>query len=308
MKNIKKLLVLVLIIVLSISFTGCYHWSEVSSNQIGLQMDDGVTISKVVNSGRYTDWGWFANIEKIDTSAKTVIWEDPDMWTSDKQPVKFKISVTYSRSRDEKAAKILWEKYNSEATDDKTLQQLVTTRIPRVAKQVTTSMTLDQMLGITSENSAANTNEEKGRELLQDNMSKLLKEELSECGIDLLDVGVNDIGVDEDYAKQLKEKAVSKVASEVSKEKTAQLNEQLNQEKAQTLIDQEVANRKNNVLGKENEIYLTNPRAYELERLRLLKDVIGDSDKIYFVPSDADLNLVLSGSGNVSVPIDNKEK
>jgi hypothetical protein len=132
-------------------------------------------------------------------------------------------------------------------------------------------------------------------------MSDLLKTEFDECGIELLDVGVNDIGVDKDYADKLKEKASSKVATEVSEQKTKQLQDQINQEKAQTVIDQEKARRKNLTLAEENRVYELNPQAYELERLRLLKDVIGDNDKIYFIPEGADINMILSGNGTATL-------
>lgn len=287
--------------VMAVISSGCYLWHQVESNQVGLQMDDGVTISNVVGSGRYTRLAPFAKMKEIDVSAKTVIWEDPDLWTSDKQPVEFRISLTYSRKRDTESVRKMWEQYNAEAREDKALEQLVLTRIPRVAKQITTSMTLDQMLGIEDGSSkAGESNAEKGRTILQDNMSKLLKEELQECGIELLDVGVNDIGVDEEYAKKLKEKAASKVASEVSQQRTIQLQEQIKQEQAQTAIDLEIANRKNQVQAKENEVYTLNPQAFELERLRLLKDVIGENDKIYFIPEGSNLNVILSG-GNTSI-------
>lgn len=119
----------------------------------------------------------------------------------------------------------------------------------------------------------------------------------------MLDVGVNDIGVDSEYANKLKEKAVSKVASELAEQKTKQLTEQIKQEQAQTNVDLEIARRKKLVSEEENKIYQLNPEAFELERLRLLKDVVGDNDKIYFVPQGTDINLILSGSAGNSIPV-----
>lgn len=302
--------VLVMSVFVCSMFTGCYINSGVNANEVGLQMGNGATIDSVVGSGRYTHMGWFSELQKLDVSAKTLIWEDADMWTADKQPVKFKVSVTYARNKDKKSVMHMWEMYNSEARDDKSLSTLVSTRIPRVAKQVTTGMTLNEMLGIdeagvTETAKIAEGNE--GRELLQQKLTELLTPELSEFDVTLLDIGVNDIGVDEEYANKLKEKAVSKVASELAEQKTKQLTEQVKQEQAQTNVDLEIAKRKNLVQAEENKIYVTNPQAFELERLRLLKDVVGDNDKIYFVPQGADLNMILSGNtSSTIIPAENK--
>jgi regulator of protease activity HflC (stomatin/prohibitin superfamily) len=197
MKKVFKVFIMVLALVaLIVTTTGCYVNSGVSSNELGLQMGNGAKVDSVVGSGRYTNMGWFATIEKMDVSAKTAIWEDADLWTADKQPVNFKVSVTYARNRDAKSAQHMWEMYNSEARMDKALESLVLTRIPRVAKQVTTSMTLNEMIGISANNSTTG-----GREVLQQKLTELLTPELKEFDVTLLDIGVNDIGVDESYAQ-----------------------------------------------------------------------------------------------------------
>jgi len=290
--RIVKLIVLCLIATFLIS--GCYILSGVQSHEIGLLMDNGVKVNNVVGPGRYTHLGFFAAKFNMDCSAKTLTWEDPDLWTKDKQPVRFRITVTYARKRDAQSAKQMWENYNLEAKNDQALSQLVSTRIPRVAKQVTTMFTLDEMLGIAEGLG--------GREVLQERMMNLLAKELNEFSVQLLDVGVNDIGADENYVAQLKEKAVSKVAVEVAAQKTKQLEEQVKQEKAQTQVSLEIAKRKNLVAAEENRIYTLNPQAYQLERLRLMKDMISDKDKIFFVPQGCDITFFLDSEGKV-VPV-----
>lgn len=304
-RNSKIISLFFILLMFCMMLSGCYLHSRIESNEVGLKMDDGVTINEVVGSGRYTNWGWFSDLKVMDVSAKTIIWEDPDLWTADKQPVKFKISVTYARKRDKESVIKMWEMYNAEAKDDDALSLLVQSRIPRVAKAVTTSMTLDEMLGI---GSSDGTKPNEGRSALQQKMTDLLLPELEECYIDLLDVGVNDIGVDDEYASKLKEKAVTQVASELAEQKTKQLEEQVKQEQAQTAVDLEIAKRKNLVAEEENKIYRLNQEAFELERLRLLKDVIGDNDKIYFIPEGADINLILSGGNYTGVPMSSDSK
>jgi hypothetical protein len=294
MKQIKFISLLVCMIILFSMMSGCYLWSDVKSHEVGLIMNDGVKINQVVGPGLYTNFGWFAAKINIDCSAKTYEWEDPDLWTKDKQPVAFKVAVTFARKKDTNSIKNMWINYNSEAKSDDALALLVLNRIPRVAKQVTTMFTLDEMLGV-NEN---NTEQTKGREVLQETMFKLLEKELNEFGVQLLDVGANNIGADKSYVEKLTEKATSKVAVELAVQKTKQLNEQVLQEKAQTLVEMEIARRENAVAAEKNKVYQLNPQAYELEKLRLMGNIYGDKDKIWIVPKGSELNLFID-SGKV---------
>jgi len=268
------------------SLSGCFFRKEVQANQIGLLMADGVSITEVVGAGRYTNMSFYADAVVIDASAKTVVWTDADMMTSDKQVIGIALSVSYTRDRD--LIEMMWSDYNSQARSDEALEALVLTRIPRVAKQLTTSMTLDAMLGI-SEGTEGN------RALLANNMFDLMSVELAECGVKLLDIGINDISVDPIYAAKLSEKAASQMDVELATARTKQLTEQLAQEVAQTDIDLELARRANQVAEEVNKIYTISPEAYELERLRLLKGLLGNSDKVYFIPEGSDISLFVGG-------------
>jgi regulator of protease activity HflC (stomatin/prohibitin superfamily) len=271
-----------------LSLTGCYWNAQVQTSQVGLIMFDGVKVNQVVGAGRYTKMNWYADIRIIDTSAKTLEWEDPDLVTRDKQPISLRVGVTYRRNPEKESILRMWDTYRGEATSDEYLKQQVLNRIPRTAKGVTTKFTIDEMLGIA---------ETGGREVVQQELFDLLEPELSEVGITLLDVGINDIGPDPDFLDLLKEKAQAQIKSEVAKETTKQLAEQLLQEKAQTDIDLEKARRQNAVNEELAQVYADSPEYLELERLRLLSDVIGQNDKIYFVPGNANLTLFLGGNG-----------
>ena len=233
----RRLFVILGLLLVAMLCSGCFIMSQVEENEVGIELGDGVSISRILNAGRYSNWGWFAELVRIDCSSKTVEWSDPDLWSADKQPLTFKVGVTYQRKRDPEAIKLMWVSYNQEARDDKALERQVLNRIPRVAKAVTTQFTLDQMLGIDR------TSTDSGREAVSQRMFDLLEKELGEFGVRLLDVGVNDIGADPAYQAQLKEKAVAKIAVEVAAEKTKQLQEQLKQEVAQTNIELERASR-----------------------------------------------------------------
>lgn len=302
MKTIYKKIALVVLMALIVSaLSGCYLWKGVSANEVGIKLSSNA-IEGVVGAGKYSGGAW-KQLELMDVSAKTITWSDPDLWTADKQPVSFEITVTYARKSDADSVSAMWTKYNSQATDDSALETLVRSRIPRVAKQITTSMTLDGMLGIASGDVVVTDNPEIiGREKLQQQMFELLKNELNEFYVDLLDVGVNNIAPDQTYADMLTQKAVSKLAVELAQQDALKLQEQVKQEQAQTQIALEIANRNNQVREIENKIYVLNPQAYELRRLELLKDLLGDNDKIYFIPEGSDISMFLTGN-TTGIPI-----
>ena len=268
-----------------LALSGCYFNKQVESNEVGLRMDDGVSITAVVGPGRYTHMGFYAQMEIVDAAAKTITWEDPDLVTRDKQPIGFQVGVTYARRRDAESAKDMWELYNGEARDDEALIRQVWNRVPRVAKAITTRYTLDEMLGI---------GDGGGREVVQAAFFDLLAEELDEIHVDLLDVGINNISPDPEYMDLLKEKANAGVAVEVAKEKTRQLKEQLNQEKAQTEINLEQARRENLVAQERAKVFTGNERWYKLQYLKELGNVFGENDKVWFLPPGTDLTLLLS--------------
>ena len=280
----KKRLALVLVLVVAMmTLCSCYYKKEVGSNQVGIVMDDGVSISAVVGAGRYTNMKWYAGLTNIDTSSKSLVWQDDDVWTSDKQSVTFGVSVTYARKSDADSVKLMWSEYNAAAKRGKELEDLVLSRIPRVVKQVSTTMTLDEMLGI--------ADSEKNRATMQTEMETLLAEELSTCGVALIDFGVSDIGVDPVYQAKLQEKSTAAIEIELSEQRKAQLEIQLEQEKAQTEIDLEKARRANLVAEEEAKVYQTSKEAYELRRLELMRNMLKNTDKVYFVPEGADITL-----------------
>lgn len=291
MRSKKLFGILITLILTMVCMTGCYYNKQIGTNEIGLKMDDGVTINEVVGAGRYTNLGWYAGLTSIDTSSRTITWNDSDVWTSDKQVVSFGSSVTFARKNDEASIRKMWKEYNAAACNDDQLDALVLSRIPRIVKQVTTQMTLDEMLGI--------ADSDKNRATLQSNIEALLTIELEGCGITLIDFGVNNIGVDPDYQAKMQEKSTAAIEIELAQQRALQLEKQLDQEKAQTDIDLEKA-RRNNLVAEENaKVYEESKEAYELKRIELLKDMLDESDKVYFIPDGADITLFLGGESNL---------
>jgi len=289
----KTRMLAVLLIVVMLSVSGCYWNRQVESSEVGLKMDDGVSIAAVVGPGRYTNMSWFGEMKILDVSAKTLEWSDPDLVTKDKQPIGIAVGVTYARLRDSDSVKHMWSHYNSEAIDDASLALQVANRIARSVKEVTTSFTLDEMLGVA-------LTENTGRGALTSDFFDKLSPELAEIGVELLDAGVNNIAPSAEYLALLERKANSYAQVDLARQQTLTLQEEFKQEQAQTEIDLEVARRANLVKVEEGKAYAESEQLMELRRLELLTGILGESDKVYFVPQGTDLTLFLAGQSEAA--------
>jgi regulator of protease activity HflC (stomatin/prohibitin superfamily) len=284
--------------------TGCYWKKQVESNEVGIVSQDGVSITGIVGAGRHSDMqNWYAELHILDASAKTVTWTDPSLLTNDAQPIGIDVSVTYRRpkSTEPDLVRTMWDDYRVEAKDDEALGALVLARIPEAVKSVTTQYTLYEMVGI-AEGEEGKEEARQARQKTSFEMETNIQAELEDIGLYVMNVAINNIEPSASFAGTLEEMASANARLELAIRETARLGEALNQEIKQTEIDVEKARRENLVNEEMAKSFEKSDRAYELERLRLLKGVIGDADKIYFVPENADLTLILGGSG--VVPID----
>lgn len=292
----KKIILLVMLACLMASMTGCYFKKEVGTNEVGVEMSDGTSITSVVGPGRYTNMSWYAGMRVYDGSSKTIQWVDNDVWTSDKQVISFASSVTYARKTDEASVRQMWKDYNAAAVSDQALEVLVRTKIPEAVKQISTTLKLDQMLGIADDGH--------NRTTLKNAIVAILKASLDQCGVTLIDFTVDNVGVDEAYKSKMQEKATAGLEADLAEQKKHQLEIQLDQEKAQTDIDLEKARRQNLVAEEQAKVYQESPEAYELARLRAMKDLLGASDKVYFIPDGSDITLFFGGNtGSSGVPM-----
>lgn len=279
----KKIVGLCLLFSVVFSQAACFYKDAVESHQVGLILLDGVSVNEVVPPGRYSEDSWYAELKIVDVSAKTSSWNDPDLVTSDKQPIGLSIVVTYARNKSN--VREMWELYHQEAVDDAALAQQVVGRIPSVAKSVTTEFSLDQMLGIA---------EESNRQQVETQIFSALEEELAEVYVDLLDVKITNIAVAQVYLDSLQAKAQAQINIEVAQGETALLREQYNQEVAQTDIAVELARRDNLVAEEESKVYVVSPQYFELEKLRVMADAIGRGDAVIFVPQGTDLSYIMT--------------
>lgn len=282
----KKRIALFMILVLAtVSCCSCYYKTEIQSNEVGLKMDDGVSVTEVVGAGRYTDMGWYADIVSMDISTKKIVLTIDDVSTSDKQTVGLEVLAEVSRKSDEESVRNLWKNYNAVARQDEQLTALVQDLLRSPVNKVSTQMTVDEMLGVAES--------DKTRATMENDIFALLSPLLESRGIELTTFQVMNISVDPQYQAKLQEKSTAAIEIELAEQKAKQLEKQLEQEQAQTEIDLEKARRANLVAEEEAKVYETSEEAYELKRLELMKDMLGESDKVYFIPEGADITLFL---------------
>ena len=289
----KRIALAMMLVVMTFSLCSCYFNSTVDSSEVGVKMDDGVRISEVVGAGRYTDLSWYADLNRIDISAKQVKLLIEDVSTSDKQTVSVEILAEVARKSDEASVRTIWENYNAVAKKDEQLIKLVQDLMRSPVNKVSTTMTVDEMLGV-------DENSDKTRATMEQDIAELLRPVLESRGIALNTLNVMNVGVDPQYQAKLQEKSTAAIEIELAEQKAKQLEKQLEQEKAQTEIDLEKARRANLVAEEEAKVFEQSTEAYELRRLELMKDMLDESDKIYFIPEGADITLFL-GSENAGV-------
>jgi len=285
---------LFLVLVLVVALSGCYFWKEVESNEVGVVLNNGVTISDVVGSGRYNNSGWYAGLVVIDVSNITIDWSDISLVTKDKQPISLDLKLTFSRSREDACVRKMYNDFRKESRNAEDLIVLVQSRIPSPAKAMTTKYTLDDMLGI-GENSETN------RLVVEQFLADALSKEFAEICVVLQNVSIADIGVDQAYLDALSAKAQAQIAVELAKAKTGQLEEQLKQEKAQTEIDLEIARRQNEVNETLAQAFEQSPEFFELEKLKVLANLLDENDLVIYVPEGSDIATVLGTTGVVPV-------
>lgn len=293
----KKRFILALILVLAMfSMCSCYFNARIKSSEVGIRMDDGVSVSDVVGAGRYTNLGFYSDIESMDTSAKKVVFQIADVSTSDKQTVGVEVLAEVARKSDEESVRLLWKNYNAAAKDDGQLASLVQDLIYSPVNKVSVQMTVDEMLGVAEDS-------DKSRATMESEVFRILSPLLAERGIALNIFQIKNISVDPQYQAKLQEKSTAAIESELAEQKAQQLQKQLVQEEAQTRIELEKAKRANQVAEEQAKIYETSKEAYELKRLELLKDMLGESDKVYFIPEGTDITLFLGNQIDTPVPV-----
>jgi hypothetical protein len=280
--------------------TGCYLNEPVATNEVAAQRDGG-RITGCLGPGVYTDFGLFTDLSPINSTALTLVVGDKEVATKDTQLVGIDINIQVNRKTDCESVRNMLTNWSNLARDDRRLEETISNIVGQGIKVAVRGFTLEELLD--------------DRDGLASAIRKDLEVEAGKFSVQVLSVGVKNVSLDPAYSKVLNEKAL--LTAQIDAERRRQdlirqqsanlqldqdqkvlvLQKQLLAEKAKTEVDLEVATRDSRVTATKYQVFANNPAALELERLRLLPDVLGDKSVVYLVPQGTSLNLIL---GNLS--------
>lgn len=297
----KKLVALCVLVCSAFLFSGCYLNEQVNRNEVAAMIDGG-RITAVVGSGVYTNIGLFADLEHVACDVQTVVVNDDSVATKDTQVVSVEVTVQVGRGCDNDSVTELLSRWSSIAKDDQALVETVKTFVGTGIKEGTRAYTLDQLL-----------DDRKG---LAESIRNSLNEQIK-FPAEITAVAVTNVDPNQSYIEILQEKA--NIAAQTSTELRRQelirqkasndklqqdqdvvvAQAQLEAEKAKTAVQLEISNRAGQKIAAENQVYQLNQQAFELKRLELLANVLGD--KTILLPS-GNLNLLLGLDKVLPVP------
>lgn len=278
--------------------TGCYVNDEVGTNQVAVRLERN-KIVEVVGAGVYSDWGLWADLKEMDVDTLTFSVEDPEVLTSDNQAVGVKITIQARRKSDSDSVENIFSKWSA-LVDNAALVNTISATAREGMKNGTRGFTLTQLLD--------------DRNGLADAVRLQLEQDAEKYSVEIVNVTIENIAPSTAYMAILGETANIKAQTDQEVRRRDLINQkasnsileqeqrvkvaeaQVLAEQAETNVQVEIARRKGEVVEASNQVYVDNPQAFELERLRLLKDILGD--KVIFLPSDAVLTL-LQGVGNI---------
>jgi len=155
---------------------------------------------------------------------------------------------------------------------------------------------------------------------LAQKIENALVEDATVYSVQVVNVIVNNIAIDPSYAEQLKTKALltAQIETELRRQdlikqtasnnileqerRTAVLGEQVKAEQAQTNVQMEIATREGKMIAAQNQVYVTNQYAFDLEKLRLMKEILGDKATFYFIPEGTDITMLWNPGSVVPLP------
>jgi hypothetical protein len=301
-----KIKYLVGLLILAFSLSSCYLNKEIDANEIGVEMNAG-KIRGCVGPGVHTSWGWFDDLKPISSATVKVTVGDPEVATQDNQLVGVEITIQARRMTDCDSARNILTNWNA-LVDDQALIDTIDATAREGIKVGTRSFTLTQLLD--------------DRNSLAQKIEDSLVGDADFYSVTIVNVIVNNIAIDPSYADQLKEKALltAQIETELRRQdlikqtasnnileqerRTAVLQEQVKAEQAQTNVQMEIANRAGKMIAAENQVYITNQYAFDLEKLRLMKEILGDKSTFYFIPEGTDITMLWSPNSVVPVPVE----
>jgi len=298
-------MMLLMIVMIALSASGCYLWKGVQTDEVGAKLIKN-QIVECVGAGVYSaPLRWFGKLKKVSVATLTFEVEDPEVATADNQLVGVKITIQARRLGDCESTTAFLTNWTRLLNDDILIQTIDATAREGI-KNGTRGFTLMQLLD--DRNGLANA------------ISTQLKEDAGKYATDIVNVTIENISIAPEYAQVLQETAklladekfqeqrqdliAQQAETDLFEKQQAQLvlAEQLLVEQAQTKVDVEIAEREGKKTLARQEVYLMNEKAFELEKLRLLADILGDN-VIYFMDEGTDLTLFMSDLTGTSLPV-----
>lgn len=280
---------ILILLVISLLASACYVNSEVEANEVAVILEQN-EIKDVVGPGVYTDMGWWADIKTVKVDTVTFSVEDPEVLTSDSQPVGVKITIQARRQASDEAVINLFTNWSSLVNTDNLVLTISATAREGLKNGVH-EFTLPQLLS--------------DRSGLADAIKGQINLDAAKYNAEIINVTIENITVDPTYLQTLNETA--QFTAQINKEKQRQelikqqtqtdilaseqqalaAQAQVLAEQAETEVQVEIARRQGEIVAAANEVYLNNPAAFDLERLRLLAQIYGD--KTMFISPDTNL-------------------
>lgn len=297
-------MILVLVAMMVTATSGCYFWKSVETDEVGAQLNRN-RIEACVPSGVYTSGRWFAKLKTVSVATLTFEVEDPEVATADNQLVGVKITIQARRMADCESTTSFLINWTRLMSDDVLIQTIDATAREGI-KNGTREFTLTELLN--------------DRDGLANAISLQLEEDTAKYSTEIVNVTIENIALAPEYADQLQKTAQLKAEedfqirrqglieiqaeTDLFEREQAQLVlvEQLKVEEAQTAVDVEIATREGKKTLARQEVYLLNEKAFELEKLILLADILGDN-VVYFLPEGTDLTLFMSELTGISAPV-----
>ena len=282
----KGLLKVVVFMVLLVTLSGCYFNNDVGTNQVGVMLQRNAIVS-VVPPGVYTDWSFFSDLKQMDVNTQTFTVEDPEVLTSDNQAVGLKVTIQARRNADNESVRNLVTNWST-LMDNNIMIETISSTAREGMKNGVRAFNLTTLLD--------------DRNKLADAIRTQLEIDTAKYGVEIVNVTIENVALDPAYTGTLNEKALLRVQTEKEKERqllikqqadndklqaqqtTIVIGEQIIQAKAQTELEVAIAAREGQKIAEANKVYTLNPQAFELEKMRLAKYLIGDKT-VFYIPA-----------------------
>lgn len=301
-----KMLVVFFVLLAPMILGGCYLNADVQQNEVAVQLFKN-EIQAIGGAGVYSDMRFFSDLKTVNVGTQTFSVNDPEVLTSDNQAVNLTVTIQARRLSDHDSIINLLQNWSS-MTDDATMVSVVTSTAREGMKNGVRGFTLEQLLD--DRNGLANA------------IRDQLEQDASKYSVQIVNVTIENIGVDPSYMAVLNEKAILRAQTERELERqqlinqtaendilqaqqsTSVLEEQLLQQQAQTNIDVEIARREGLKITEAYLPYIENPELLNLKQLELMQGILGEGT-VYFIPENTNLNAffnALTGTSYIPIP------